>query len=84
MILCAADGGNAAAPGVFGEPGACPEGHAAAAQLQLPGLQGQPAARVRQGVFTTAPPLEASSDLRVKLTALASAETVEVKGQVHL
>lgn len=84
VILCAADGGNAAAPGVFGEPGTGPEGHAAATQLQLPGLQGQPAARLRQGAFTTPPPLVASLDLLVKLTALASAETGEVKGQVHL
>lgn len=56
LLLSAADGGNAAASGVFGEPGAHEEGHAAAAQLQLPGLQGQPAARLRQGLFPTAPP----------------------------
>lgn len=48
--MCAADGGHAAAPGVFWEPGAHQEGHAAASQLQLPGLQRQQAAGVRQGL----------------------------------
>lgn len=55
LRLPAADGGDAAAPGVFGEPGAHQEGHAAAAQLQLPGLQGQQAARLRQGLSAAAP-----------------------------
>lgn len=60
VVVCAADGGDAAAPGVLGEPGARQEGHAAAAQLQLPGLQRQQAARLRQGLSTTAPPVDAS------------------------
>lgn len=53
-----ADGGHAAAPGVFWKPGPHQEGHPAAAQLQLPGLQRQQAARLRQGRWTpfTSPP----------------------------
>lgn len=49
-FVSTADGGHAAAPRVFGEPRAHQEGHPAASQLQLPGLQRQPAARLCQGL----------------------------------
>lgn len=75
VTLFTADGGHAAAPGVFWKPGPHQEGHPAAAQLQLPGLQRQQAARLRQGLWTpfTSPPRPRTSShvlapVKLKLT----------------